>query len=81
MSAAQITDDQAFLLISAGALLGWYAYVLSDFEAETLAEVASRWLEHRSRTVLTAAEWAVVEEAVEAMRAASRRPVLVRSAA
>lgn len=80
MNAAQITDDQAFLLISAGALLGWYAHVLSDFEAETIAEVAGRWLAHRSQTVLTAAEWAVVESAVEAMRAVAHRPVLVRAA-
>jgi hypothetical protein len=81
LSAAQITNEQAFLLISAGTLLGWYAHVLSDFEAETIAEVAGRWLRDRSQTVLTAAEWAVVEASVEAMRAASRRPLVKRIAA
>ncbi|ALL14288.1 hypothetical protein [Caulobacter henricii] len=81
MSAAQITNDQAFLLISSGVLLGWYAHVLSDFEAETIADVAGRWLKHRSQTILTAAEWAVVEAAVEAMRTAANRPLVAESAA
>lgn len=73
------------MLISAGALLGWYSDALSDFEVETIATIAGRWLEHRSQTVLTAAEWAVVEASVEAsveaMRAVARRPLVERIAA
>lgn len=76
MSAAQINGDQEFMLISAGALLGWYSDALSDFEVETIATIAGRWLKHRSQTVLTAAEWAVVEASVEAMRAVARRPLV-----
>jgi uncharacterized protein (DUF1778 family) len=69
--AQTLTPDQEFALISAGALLGWYAEALSDFEVETIAEVAERWLAQRCATVLTAAEWQVVDDAVAAMRAAA----------
>jgi hypothetical protein len=68
-----LTADQEFALISAGALLGWYAHVLSDFEVETIAVVSERWLAQRAATLLTAGEWRVVEDAVAAMRAAAPR--------
>jgi hypothetical protein len=66
-----LTADQEFALISAGVLLGWYGEALSDFEGETIALVAERWLAHGRQTVLTAAEWTVVDDAVTAMRAAA----------
>ena len=41
--------------------------VLSDFERDLLGEVSLRFLAERCEAVVTAVEWAVVEQAVEAM--------------
>jgi hypothetical protein len=68
---ATITPTQEFAIISAGALMAQYAGELSDFEVDTIATVARRWLDNRSATVITAAEWMVVDDAVAAMRAAA----------
>lgn len=70
-----LNQDQAFVLISAGALLGHYAHVLSDFEVETIAEVSRRWLKTPEVAISTPAEFAVIEEAVAAMRSYARRPI------
>lgn len=71
-----LTRDQSFILVSAGALLGFHADVLSDFEVETVAEVSRRWLRTPEVAISTAAEFAVVEEAVAAMRAHARRAIV-----
>jgi hypothetical protein len=70
-----LTKDQAFVLISAGALLGHCAEILSDFEVETIAEVSRRWLKAPEVAISTPAEFAVIEDAVAAMRAHARRPI------
>lgn len=75
-----LTNDQSFILISAGALLGHYAHVLSDFEVETIAEVSRRWLKTPDVAISTDAEFAVVETAVAAMRAHARRPIVKAAA-
>jgi hypothetical protein len=67
--------DRSFVLTSAGALLGFHASVLSDFEVETIAEVSRRWLLAPDVAISTDAEFAVVEQAVAAMRAHARRPI------
>jgi uncharacterized membrane protein len=70
-----VTNDPSFILISAGALLAHYAYVLSDFEVETIAEVSRRWLKTPDVAITTDTEFAVIEAAVAAMRAEARRPI------
>lgn len=80
MSAAILTKDQSFVLVTAGALLGLYSDVLSDFEVETVAEVSRRWLRTPEVAISTAAEFSVVEDAVAAMRAHARRPIVKAAA-
>lgn len=75
-----VVDDQAFILISAGALLGHYASALSDFEVETIAEVSRRWLRNPDVAVGTEAEFLVIRDAVMAMRAVARRPIMKAAA-
>ena len=80
MSAAILTQDQSFVLVTAGALLGVHSGVLSDFEVETIAEVSDRWRRTPEVAISTAAEFAVVEQAVAAMRAHARRPIVQAAA-
>lgn len=80
MSVAILTKDQSFVLVTAGALLGLYSDVLSDFEVETVAAVSGRWLRTPEVAISTPAEFAVVEEAVAAMRAHARRPIVKAAA-
>ena len=75
-----LTNDQSFVLISAGALLSHYAHVLSDFEVETIAEVSRRWLKTPDVAISTDAEFAVIEGAVAAMRAEAGRPIVKAAA-
>lgn len=79
--ATLLTPKQEFALVSAGALLADYAQLLSDFQVETIALVARRWLDQRAETIITAAEWLVIEPAVATLQDAYRRPALRRIAA
>lgn len=80
MSVAILTKDQSFLLVTAGALLGLYSDVLSDFEVETVAEVSRRWLRTPEVAISTPSEFTVVEDSVAAMRAHARRPIVKAAA-
>lgn len=68
MSAA-ITHYQLRTLTHAGVLLKLADAALSDFEAQLVAEVRARWLLLGRQATVTAAEWAVIETAIEAMTA------------
>lgn len=65
-----LTDPQVLDIISAGVLLGRVASVLSDFEAETVAEIGRRFVAFRREAVVTEAEWMVLRTALDAMRGA-----------
>ncbi|MDP1617315.1 hypothetical protein [Phenylobacterium sp.] len=65
-----MVDSQVLDIISAGVLLGRVSSVLSDFEAETVAEIGRRFVAFRRQAVVTEAEWAVLRTALEAMRGA-----------
>ncbi|MEW5687208.1 MAG: hypothetical protein AB1942_20020 [Pseudomonadota bacterium] len=69
----RLTDAQMNLLGDAGALVGFHASVISTFELELLAEVASRFRRGARSAEVTSSEWAVIEDAVGALRAAERR--------
>ncbi len=69
----RLTDAQMSLLGDAGALLGFHARVLSAFELELLAEVASRFCRGRREAEVTPEEWASIEDAVMALRRADAR--------
>jgi len=51
-------------------LIGGYGALLSAFELETLAQVASRFSRYRREADVTPAEWDAIEPAIEAMRKA-----------
>lgn len=80
-----ITDKQLHLIIRAGVLLNSRSrHVVSEFEIETMAEVASRFGRFKRDAVVTEAEWRVIEDAVEAMEKALVRRmagVIVEAAA
>lgn len=63
-----LTTDQSMKLLSAGVLLGRAGELLSEFEAGLVAEVCRRFTEFTADTVVTDAEWQVIDEAIEAMR-------------
>lgn len=69
----RLTNDQVFTLARAGVLLKLAADVLSDFEAQLVAEVLARWLDHGRLAVVSANEWRVIDGAVEAMTQARNR--------
>lgn len=63
-----------FRVIQASALLYQRRDVLADFEAELIEEVRGRVLrDPQVVRAITAAEWAVIDDAMEAMRAAPRQ--------
>jgi hypothetical protein len=76
-----LTKEQALDLISATALFARFTSILSDFEVETIAEVGERYRLHGRQAVLTDAEHQVVRDALEAMRKASARQTVMRTAA
>lgn len=63
-----LNTAQTMKLLSAGVLLGRAGEVLSAFEAELVAEVSRRFTEFKADTVVTDAEWLIIDEAIEAMR-------------
>lgn len=63
-----LQDQDVLTIISAGVLLGRAAEALSDFEAETVAEIGRRFAEARRAAVITEAEWEVVRRSIDAMR-------------
>lgn len=63
-----LQDKDVLTIISAGVLLGRAAEALSDFEAETVAEIGRRFAEQRRAAVITEAEWEVVRRSIDAMR-------------
>lgn len=66
-----LTDAHHRTLIRAGILMARHASHLSDFEVETVAAVMDRRRSLGREAATTAAEWAVVTQAVEAMEAAA----------
>jgi hypothetical protein len=62
-----ISDHQLRVLIDGSRLIGRYSAALSDFEAETVASVGTRFGRYNRDAVVTDLEWRVVEEAVDAM--------------
>lgn len=62
-----LTQPQLFKLARAGVLLKLAGDVLSTFEADLVAEVRERWLSLGRAIVVTAAEWAVIDQAIAAM--------------
>ena len=75
-----LTDDHVVLVTSAATLMARWSAELSDFELETIADVGQRYLRCRRNAIVTAREWAVVEQAVEGMERAQAR-FLARSRA
>lgn len=63
-----LTTEQSKKLLSAGVLLGRAGDVLSDFEADLVVTVSARFVERKGETVVTAAEWLVLDAAIDAMR-------------
>lgn len=62
-----LAPQQEFTVIMAVRLGARHGDVISTFEAELVKDVARRWFEHRADTVVTAAEWPVLEAAAQAM--------------
>jgi hypothetical protein len=71
----RISIQQTFTLAQVGALLAHHGAELSDFEAAKVVEISERFLANRSETIVTEAEWTVIEAAHDAMRAAAQRSV------
>lgn len=67
-----ITAAQTFALVKLAELLAARGAVLSDFEAALVVEVGERFIAFRDQTVITAAEWAVLDDARAAMQAAAQ---------
>ena len=66
----QLTHRQIFKLARLGLLLKLVADTLSDFEAETVRLVLTRWLDDGRETLITDSEWVVLDDALTAMDAA-----------
>lgn len=66
----RLADHQVAMLGEAAVLIGGYGSLLSEFELETLAEVASRFCRCRRDADVTPAEWDAIAPAIEGMRAA-----------
>lgn len=64
-----LTNAQIYTLARATVLLPHCAAILSDFEVETLADVARRFMTQGREAVTTEDEWQVVAFAVDAMSA------------
>lgn len=76
-----LTDAEVLDIISSGVLLGRVSDALSEFEAETVAEIGRRFVAYRRDAVVTEAEWQVLRTALEAMRAAMRQAHAIAEAA
>jgi hypothetical protein len=69
-----LSAGQMQTLGDAAALIGRHGAVLSAFELETLTEVAQRFGRTGRRDAdVTESEWAVIELAVDGMKAEARR--------
>lgn len=68
----RLSDSQVALLGEAATLISAHGDLLSAFELELMAEVASRFSRHCRDPEVTPAEWLTIEPAIEAMRAASQ---------
>lgn len=66
----QLTHNQIFKLARLGLLLKLVADTLSVFEADTVGEVLTRWLDDGRETLITDTEWVVLDDALTAMDAA-----------
>lgn len=64
----RLSDQQVLTLMSAGVLFGRTREVLSSFEQQLVAEVGWRFVAFKAETVVTDAEWPVIEDAITAMR-------------
>jgi hypothetical protein len=76
-----LTDAEVLDIISTGVLLGRVSEALSEFEAETVAEIGRRFVAFRRDAVVTEAEWQVLRTALAAMRAAMAQAHLTAEAA
>lgn len=76
-----LTDAEVLDIISTGVLLGRVSEALSEFEAETVAEIGRRFAAFRRDAVVTEAEWQVLRTALAAMRAAMAQARLTAEAA
>lgn len=63
-----LVDREVLEIMSAGVLLGRAAQALSEFEAETVAEIGRRFVDQKRAAVVTEAEWEVLRRSVDAMR-------------
>ncbi|NBB51476.1 hypothetical protein GVN24_24635 [Rhizobium sp. CRIBSB] len=64
-----MTDSQAMALIRCAGLIGRHGDILAPFEADLVRTCVERYRDRGPRTVLTASEWRVLEEAIGAMDA------------
>lgn len=67
-----LTAAQTLALAELGHMLRHDGGALSDFEAALVVEVGERFIAFRDQTVITAAEWAVLDDARAAMQAADQ---------
>lgn len=65
------SDHQVLALVTAAQLLGQYSFALTGTQLETVASVGQRFGRYRRDAEVTAREWAVVDDAVMAMRLAA----------
>ena len=73
-TARQCGKSARFKIIQASALLQQRRDVLADFEAELIEEVRGRVMGAPAAVAaVTAAEWRVIDDAMDAMRAAPRQ--------
>lgn len=66
---ARLSNAETFRLALAGVLLKIAGAALSPFEAQLVGEVRARWLDQGRATVVTPAEWQVIDDALTAMKA------------
>lgn len=67
-----LTDAHVLKVIRAAVLLGRHGEILSEFEAGLVQEVAARFRAFGREAVISEAEWAVLETAIEAMAGQTR---------
>lgn len=73
-TARQCGKSACFKIIQASSLLRQRREVLADFEAELIEEVRGRVLSDPAAVAaVTAAEWRVIDDAMDAMRSAPRQ--------
>lgn len=63
---ARLTDMQVVKITSAAVTMTAYDGLCSEFEFDTMGEICRRFLRDARQTVITEAEWKVVDDVVAA---------------